>query len=167
MVFEGILVDVLNRFLGPYVKNLDASQLRVGIWGGDVLLEKLELKENALADLDLPIRIFGGYLEKLRLKIPWKNLYTAPVIADVDGVYILVGPATASKYDAAKEAKEMKEAKQKQLKRIEEARKKAAEPKGKKEESAPGFVDKLVTQIVKNVQITVKNIHVRYEDAVS
>lgn len=34
MVFEGILVDVLNRVLGPYVKNLDASQLKVGIWGG-------------------------------------------------------------------------------------------------------------------------------------
>lgn len=39
MVFEGILVDVLNRFLGPYVKNLDASQLKVGIWGGGHYLE--------------------------------------------------------------------------------------------------------------------------------
>ena len=39
MVFEGILVDVLNRFLGPYVKNLDASQLKVGIWGGAHYLE--------------------------------------------------------------------------------------------------------------------------------
>lgn len=34
MVLEGVLVDLLNRFLGPYVKNLDASQLSVGIWGG-------------------------------------------------------------------------------------------------------------------------------------
>ena len=34
MVFEGLLVSVLNRFLGPYVKNLDASQLKVGIWSG-------------------------------------------------------------------------------------------------------------------------------------
>ena len=28
MVFEGVLVDVLNHFLRPYLKNLDASQLR-------------------------------------------------------------------------------------------------------------------------------------------
>ena len=41
MVFEGILVDVLNRFLGPYVKNLDASQLKVGIWGGAHYLEAI------------------------------------------------------------------------------------------------------------------------------
>ena len=34
MVFEGVLAAVINRFLGPYVKNLDASQLNVGIWSG-------------------------------------------------------------------------------------------------------------------------------------
>jgi len=44
MVFEGILVDVLNRFLGPYVKYLDASQLRVGIWGGGLELGQPELQ---------------------------------------------------------------------------------------------------------------------------
>ena len=36
MVFESILVELLNRVLGPYVKNLDASQLRVGVWGGEL-----------------------------------------------------------------------------------------------------------------------------------
>ena len=36
----------------------------------------------------------------------------------------------AFKYDAEKDAKEKKERKEKQLKRIEDARKKAAEPKG-------------------------------------
>lgn len=30
---------------------------------------------------------------KLRLKIPWKNLYNAPVVAEVDGLYALAGPA--------------------------------------------------------------------------
>ena len=39
MVFESLLVEVLNRFLGPHVKNLDASQLKVGIWGGGQYLE--------------------------------------------------------------------------------------------------------------------------------
>jgi hypothetical protein len=30
---------------------------------------------------------------KLRLKVPWKNLYSAPVVAEVDGLYVLAGPA--------------------------------------------------------------------------
>lgn len=34
MVFESLVVDVLNRFLGDYVVNLDSSQLKLGIWGG-------------------------------------------------------------------------------------------------------------------------------------
>lgn len=35
MVFESVVVDVLNRFLGDYVVNLDSSQLSLGIWGGE------------------------------------------------------------------------------------------------------------------------------------
>lgn len=35
MVFESVVVDVLNRFLGDYVVNLDESQLSLGIWKGN------------------------------------------------------------------------------------------------------------------------------------
>ena len=34
MVFASVLVDVLNRFLEPYVERLDSSHLKVGIWNG-------------------------------------------------------------------------------------------------------------------------------------
>lgn len=34
MVFESLVVDLLNRFVGDYVENLDRSQLKIGIWGG-------------------------------------------------------------------------------------------------------------------------------------
>lgn len=37
MVFESIVVDVLNRFLGSYVENLNRSQLKLGIWGGELI----------------------------------------------------------------------------------------------------------------------------------
>ena len=37
MVFESVVADVLNRFLGDYVENLDGSQLKLGIWGGEQL----------------------------------------------------------------------------------------------------------------------------------
>lgn len=35
MVFETLVADLLNRFLGDFVDNLDASQLNIGIWGGN------------------------------------------------------------------------------------------------------------------------------------
>ena len=34
MVFESIVVELVNRFLGDYVDNLDKSQLSIGLWGG-------------------------------------------------------------------------------------------------------------------------------------
>eukprot|EP00064_Thunnus_orientalis_P023174 superscaffoldBa00008508_g23405 len=48
MVFESLVSDLLNRFIGDYVENLDKSQLKIGIWGGNVVLENLKVKENAL-----------------------------------------------------------------------------------------------------------------------
>ena len=34
MVFESYVVDLLNKYAGQYLENLDSSQLRLGIWGG-------------------------------------------------------------------------------------------------------------------------------------
>lgn len=34
MVFESIVVDLLNRYLGDFVENLDSKQLNIGVWGG-------------------------------------------------------------------------------------------------------------------------------------
>lgn len=52
---------------------------------GDVTLTNLEVKETALDDFDLPFKLKFGYLSTLILKIPWKSLYTEPVIANVEG----------------------------------------------------------------------------------
>ncbi len=38
MVFETIVADLLNRYLGDYVDNLDSSQLKLGIFGGTALI---------------------------------------------------------------------------------------------------------------------------------
>ena len=57
MVFESYVADLLNKYIGEYVKNLDASQLQIGIWDGNVVLTNLELKESSLDELDLPIKV--------------------------------------------------------------------------------------------------------------
>lgn len=49
MVFESLIADLLNKYLGDYVENLDRSQLKIGIWGGKFLpclfkLDTLHLK---------------------------------------------------------------------------------------------------------------------------
>ncbi|KAM9359845.1 intermembrane lipid transfer protein VPS13A [Symphorus nematophorus] len=167
MVFESLVVDVLNRFLGDYVVNLDSSQLKLGIWGGDAVLTNLEIKENALSQLDIPFKVRAGHIGRLELKIPWKNLYTQSVEATLDGVYLLIVPTASIKYDAEKEEKQLQEARQRELQRIEETKQKAAEQENPAMEKQDTFVEKLVTQVIKNLQVKISNIHVRYEDDVT
>ncbi|KAM4744636.1 intermembrane lipid transfer protein VPS13C isoform 3-T3 [Anableps anableps] len=213
MVFESLVSDLLNRFIGDYVENLDKSQLKIGIWGGNVVLENLRVKENALSEFDVPFKIKAGQIGKLTLKIPWKNLYNDAVVATLDGLYLLVVPGATIKYDAAKEERYQQEAKQRELQRIEEALQTAARrasqtgdllfglesvvykeqlhvPKGRKklkkhkkalkklkrhehkadkpqEEKKDTFMEKLATQVIKNLQVKISSIHLRYEDDLS
>ncbi|RXM32961.1 Vacuolar protein sorting-associated protein 13A [Acipenser ruthenus] len=166
MVFESVVVDVLNRFLGDYVVNLDSSQLKLGIWGGDAVLRNLDIKENALSQLDIPFKVRSGHIEKLELKIPWKNLYSQSVEATLAGVYLLIVPTASIKYDAEKEEKQLQEARQSKLQRIEETKLKAEE-REKPKEKQDTFVEKLVTQVIKNLQVKISNIHIRYEDDIT
>ncbi|XP_058667729.1 intermembrane lipid transfer protein VPS13C [Ammospiza caudacuta] len=210
MVLESVVADLLNRFLGDYVENLNKSQLKLGIWGGNVALDNLQIKENALSELDVPFRIKVGQIDKLTLKIPWKNLYGEAVVATLEGLYLLIVPGASVKYDAEKEEKYLQDNKQKELARIEEALQKAAEKgahsqdslyglesllykdtkpgrkrkkykkhfkrpfRGRdhskdkpKEEKKDTFLEKLATQVIKNVQVKITGIHVKYEDDIT
>ncbi|KAM5300320.1 intermembrane lipid transfer protein VPS13A isoform 2-T2 [Ctenodactylus gundi] len=167
MVFESVVVDVLNRFLGDYVVNLDTSQLSLGIWKGAVALKNLEIKENALSQLDVPFKVKVGHIGTLNLIIPWKNLYTLPVEAVLEEIYLLIVPSSRIKYDALKEEKQLMEAKQQELKRIEEAKQKVVDQEQQREEKQDSFTEKLVTQIIKNLQVKISSIHIRYEDDIT
>ncbi|XP_027262380.1 vacuolar protein sorting-associated protein 13A isoform X6 [Cricetulus griseus] len=167
MVFESLVVDVLNRLLGDYVVNLDKSQLSLGIWKGAVALKNLQIKENALSELDVPFKVKVGHIGSLKLKIPWKYLYTQPVEAVLEEIYLLIVPSSRIKYDPIKEEKHLMEAKQQELKRIEEAKQKVVDQENPPEEKQDTFTEKLITQIIKNLQVKISNIHVRYEDDIT
>ncbi|XP_054421308.1 intermembrane lipid transfer protein VPS13C isoform X3 [Pteronotus mesoamericanus] len=167
MVLESVVADLLNRFLGDYVENLNKSQLKLGIWGGNVALDNLKIKENALNELDVPFKVKAGQIDKLTLKIPWKNLYGEAVVATLEGLYLLVVPGASIKYDAEKEEKSLQDIKQKELSRIEEALQKAAEKDKPKEARKDTFLEKLATQVIKNVQVKITGIHIKYEDDIT
>jgi len=35
-MFEGLIVDLLNNYLGKYIQNLDRDNLRLGIFNGNI-----------------------------------------------------------------------------------------------------------------------------------
>lgn len=47
-MFEGIVASFLNQYLGKYVEDLDLESLNVGIFNGNVVLQGLKLRPEAL-----------------------------------------------------------------------------------------------------------------------
>lgn len=68
-MFEGQLAYYLNRYLGTYVNGLDPQSLKVSVFSGDVVLNNLQLKPTALAELNLPVSVKSGLLGRLTLKV--------------------------------------------------------------------------------------------------
>ncbi|WFD35586.1 Vacuolar protein sorting-associated protein 13 [Malassezia cuniculi] len=165
-MLEGVLAGVLNRVLAAYVDGLNTKQLNVGIWSGDVTLRNLRLKPSALDHLHLPIDVREGYLGQLTLSIPWSNLKGKPVRVLVENVSLLAVPRDASvEVDPVEEDKREQALKQERLQQA-ELLANGVVP-GADDTQQESFISSLVTRIVDNVQVTVRNIHVRYEDALS
>eukprot|EP01137_Pigoraptor_chileana_P012954 Opistho-2@65866 len=119
-MFESLVTEVLKRFLGDYVDGLNKAQLSIAVWNGDVELENLSLKKNALKALDLPINVLHGYLGKLTLKIPWKKLKSEPVLVSIDNLFIVASPKEDFTFDPAETERRLQKAKQKKLTHLEE-----------------------------------------------
>ncbi|KAL2157330.1 hypothetical protein VTH06DRAFT_6268 [Thermothelomyces fergusii] len=167
-MLEGLVAGLLNRFLGMYVKNFDPTQLKVGIWSGDVKLRNLELRREALDQLKLPINVIEGHLGELTLVIPWSNLRGAPVKVFIENVFLLASPKEEAEYNEEEEARRRQRIKIEKLDSAELLKERAREGLSQEEQKrSQSFTESLVTKIVDNLQVTVKNIHVRYEDAIS
>ncbi|KNC69695.1 hypothetical protein SARC_17791, partial [Sphaeroforma arctica JP610] len=57
---------------------------------GEITLKELQIKENVLDGLELPIRPVLGVVECISITIPWMNIRTEPVQIRINGVLLLV-----------------------------------------------------------------------------
>jgi vacuolar protein sorting-associated protein 13A/C len=151
-----------------YVQNFDPKQLNVGIWSGDVKLRDLELRREALDQLHLPINVVEGHLGSLTLSIPWSNLRGKPVQVKIEDVYLLAAPREDDDYNPEDQDNRDHAVKMEKLDSAELLKERNAEGMSQEEqEKNQSFTASLVTAIVDNLQISVKNVHIRYEDSIS
>ncbi|CEP60565.1 membrane morphogenesis protein VPS13 LALA0_S01e13828g [Lachancea lanzarotensis] len=162
-MLESLAAGLLNRFLGAYVENFDSKQLNVGIWSGDVKLKNLQLKRESLDALHLPIDVQFGFLGDLTLQVPWSSLKNKPVKILIEDVYLLCGPRDQSADNAADDEERELRLKLQKLDEF-EAISKAQPHDDNATDANETFTQSLVTKIVDNLQVSIKNIHVRYED---
>ncbi|XP_065669589.1 intermembrane lipid transfer protein VPS13A isoform X9 [Hydra vulgaris] len=163
MVLEAVVVSILKKYIGKYIKNFDGKNLSLSLWSGEATLCDLELKAEALAELNLPIQVTSGFIGKLFLSIPWSSLYTQSVILNIDNVFVVASPQIESPFDAEQNKKFHYIMKQNQLNSITNLK----EKEKLVDTTNDTLMEKLTAQIIKNIQILISNIHVRYEDKTS
>jgi len=167
-MLEGLVANLLNRFLGMYVKNFDAKQLNVGIWNGDVKLRNLQLRREALDQLHLPVNVVEGHLGQLTMSIPWTNLRGKPVRVNIEDVFLLAAPKEDAGYNEEEEVKRANDVKLEKLENAELLKQRNTEGLSQEEQQkSQSFTESVTTAIVDNLQVSIKNIHIRYEDSIA
>ncbi|KAG6900136.1 hypothetical protein C0993_002481 [Termitomyces sp. T159_Od127] len=159
-----VLNVLFNRILAPYVENLDLDQVNYGIGQGQLTLNNLRLKKDALDKFRLPVDVLQGHLGKLSLSLHWLNLGNQPVEVLVEDVYLLVVPSSETLHDLQEDEKRAHAAK---LERIENAELLHMRSQTEASTQSQGLWESIIAKIINNLQITIRNIHIRYEDNLS
>ncbi|CAR29401.1 ZYRO0G07810p [Zygosaccharomyces rouxii] len=165
-MLESLAATLLNRLLGSYIENFDPTQLNVGIWGGNVKLKNLKLRKDCFDGLHLPIDVKFGILGDLVLNVPWSSLKNKPVKVNIEDCYLLCTPRDFDSLHSAEQVERELRVKLQSLARWEVASqaRAAADDSNSHKDQNESFMQSLITKVVDNVQVSIKNIHIRYED---
>lgn len=201
-MFERYITNVLTTHFGHLIEGLDKDRIRLSAWSGELVLNDLALRRDALDHwiTDCPIEICYGRIGNLEIRIPWKLIRSQlrwrtsespppPQSQNDDlkctvvltNVQILATPRKEARPKNSSDLKEnvatetdgaSEEDKQRQLEEAVEAAlekqliKQAASASSPAANGSPMpmWVHERVAEILANLVITVRNVHVRYED---
>lgn len=182
-MFEQALVYLLKRFLQLFVETSSSSsecdvpssattlkeKVHVGVWSGLVVLENLVLKNTLLDMVDVPLTLSHGSVGRLEVRIPWGNLGVDPVTIIVDKIFLLLEP----KYEWNPGAADKREQAIKQAKLVAVelfANKRLANNDISQRYSSFAknwLLNSFINKVIDNIQLTVREVHIRYEDQLS
>lgn len=176
-MLESVLADVLTRVLGQYLEGIDRDNVHFGAWSGLVELRGVALRPEALAVLfetlgmDLPVTVEAGFIGLLRLQVPWKSIGTSPVQILMEDVTVMARPVRGDGSDDSE--LEVRERRIKRAKlNTDDAVREASWGVAKNTQESHGWSnwlvsDQLRAKIIDNIQITLKDILLRFEDPFS
>ena len=126
---------------------------------------------------DLGLSIVYGEIQSLEVNIPWASLLSSPVKILIDGINLQVGPLDSALLGKKDIREQLISSKLDQLRIADESidfkgtvKSQEAADKGKiNPKSAAStkatYVQQWTAKIIDNLEITLKNVHIRYEDS--
>lgn len=167
-MLEALLEKFIVNYLGRYFSGLDKKKIDIGVWKGDVSIENLALNHE-LFDIDsLPIEALFSHIGKVSLKVPWTRLSSSSVELIIEDLFLLV--RIRPKDEWIDRDFNILDCKFRILKKFAETvfeKLSTIDIKPAQKSGPPGNIEKLLIKIIDNLQITIKNIHVRIEGETS
>ncbi|KAJ8920133.1 hypothetical protein NQ315_011790 [Exocentrus adspersus] len=172
-MLEGLVAWVLNNYLGKYVQ-LNTEQLSIALLSGKVELENLPLKKDALRHLGLPVVIKTGFIGKVQLQVPVRQIRSAPWVIAIEQLYLVASPLPIDEWDHEAEELSRHELKLGALDTLEakwrlerDAKEVNSTYYASTYSSWYSYGAGLVSEIVENLQLKIQDVHIRYEDCFS
>ncbi|XP_050720689.1 intermembrane lipid transfer protein VPS13D-like isoform X3 [Eriocheir sinensis] len=169
-MLEGLATWVLNNYLGKYLENLNTDQLSIGLLKGEVELENVPLRKDALRHLDMPLEVLAGFVGRVKLQIPVSRLRSEPWVIKFEQLYLVAGPVKLEEYDDEGEKAAAQARKISQLDALEAAWRAEQEARHEASHYANSYSSWLsygtsfMTNIIENIQLKIRDVHLRYED---
>jgi len=92
-ITKTIAAWAFNHYIAYYYfDNVNVSQLRVAFEKGEVELENLPIKKDALQHFNLPLEVVSGIVGRLSIKVPLLTLLSDPWAIKIENLMLIVAP---------------------------------------------------------------------------
>ncbi|KAI8506006.1 Vacuolar protein sorting-associated protein 13B [Branchiostoma belcheri] len=160
-MLESYIAPMLMSYVNKYIKNLKPSDLQLSLWGGDVVLNNLDLRLDVLEqELKLPITFLSGHIHELRVHVPWARLGYEPVVITINTIECVLKLRDAS--PAETESASSKTSTASSRASSVDRSKVKCQLTGSDADLPPGYVQTLINRVVNNVSIVVNNLILKY-----
>ncbi|KAL4465070.1 hypothetical protein ABPG72_009448 [Tetrahymena utriculariae] len=155
---------LLSNILQPYFQGFDEKQVSLGLWQGEIELNNLELKPDVLVMLDIDLEILNNKIEKITIKIPWKNLRTDPIVVSIEGFCLSLKQCyQQNEKEATENLQKLQKLKEIALHKFDkELQDRKNQQKNKKKGEKQGFFMSKIKDMLNNLQVRLKNAKFSY-----
>jgi vacuolar protein sorting-associated protein 13A/C len=166
-MFEGLASWLIESYIGKYI-NVSPDKLSIGLLSGIIELENVYLKPDAFNEYSLhsPFELKVGIIGKIKFNVSLANLRYSPWILAAENFCLIIGPKKFPSHTTYKNKLE-DTLSDLEKKWFEKAELIALQTSSTGQQTGSiwfSFLGSIAYSILKNLNVNLKNLHVRYED---
>ena len=159
-MLESYISPFLLGYVDKYIKNLKPEDLQLSLWGGDLVLNKLDLRLDVLEhELNLPLTFVSGHIHELRIHVPWTRLGYEPVVVTINTIECALKLRDAG-YDEHDSASSKSSVMSKS--KVDATSRAKLKYEKQDRDLPPSYVQSLMNRVINNVTLIIKNLVLKY-----